>query len=532
MQVPEVLLEDTPQAKKLRRDIEMTAAAVIRGSMSLEDDKARRYFDNWYAKFYFPVLTRRDHLDQWVDESGKFRKILTTIKEPKVHEHLVGLTYRTLTVIVQGNYHPVARYNAMLLIGHLNQVEASLMGENRHLPVPQIQCLIYMLDQYDDPQQIDAVRVAALLGIHRHADIDRQLPAGQPRRLYGTNEGKRVTSTMIKLIGSKTPPGNRTVAGHSWMRRRAVDILGELGSVGDNGQVVATLEKVLADDAEPVALRCSAAASLGQLIYQPQPKVQPADIAKKMAMLAAYAGRKEMQRVREQQEREEEEKKRLGRGSGSYGDYGESYGSSGGAFGMPTLDETEEFNPLGYRVPLSRRRIKYRIRQVKHGLTGADGAGGIQSLAKTPEDQSYVQKVIDGIDGILTVTDDSTLTDINKLMDSIGNGIHNLEESCKIVVDVLDADPMEEGGGKKVAAIRWKQDCRKSLRHHRPGCLDSRIRYPGPCGAGRPHLRWCTPDAPSRAVRRIPRNPADRPGSMPAGSPRSADSMRGWATCP
>jgi hypothetical protein len=445
MQVPEVLLEDTPQAKKMRRDIEMTAASVIRGSIPLDDEKGRRYFDNWYAKFYFPVLTRRDHLDQWVEVSEKFRKMLTTIKDPKVHEHLVGITYQVLSAIVKDNYHPAARYSAMLLIGHLNQVEASLMGDRRNLPVPQIQCLLYMLDQYDDPQQIDAVRVAALLGIHRHADIDRQLPADQPRRLYGTNEGNRVTATMLKLIDSKNPLGNRTVEGHNWMRRRAVDILAELGSTGDNGQVVATLEKVLADDTEPVALRCTAAGALGRLIYPPQLQAKPADIAKEMAMLAAYAGRKEVQRVREQQEREAEEKKRRD-GGGSYGDYGDSYSSSGGAFGMPTMDETEEFNPLGYRIPLSRRRIKQQIRQVKYGLTGMDPPGGIQSLAKTPEDQGYVQKVIDGIDGILTVTDDSTLTDITKLMDSVVNAIHNLEESCKIVVDVLEADPLGEEG--------------------------------------------------------------------------------------
>ena len=70
-------------------------------------------------------------------------------------------------------------------------------------PVPLIQSLKVMLDELANPQQIDGVRAASLVGILRHVEIDRQLAdvPGAQRRLVGNNAENRIANaTAIALV--------------------------------------------------------------------------------------------------------------------------------------------------------------------------------------------------------------------------------------------------------------------------------------------------------------------------------------------
>ena len=107
-------------------------------------------------------------------------------------------------------------------------------------PIPKIESLKVMLDELANPQQIDGVRAAALVGILRHVEIDRQLadvPGGQ-RRLVGNNAEIMIADAMLKLVNEKEAPEGRSQGGHDWMRRRAVEILGCLGGPGQNNNVL------------------------------------------------------------------------------------------------------------------------------------------------------------------------------------------------------------------------------------------------------------------------------------------------------
>ena len=65
------------------------------------------------------------------------------------------------------NYHPAARYNAMLIVGELNDKEAVKGGSSPTAPEPSAQALIAMLKELDSPTQIDPVRVACLINYGR-----------------------------------------------------------------------------------------------------------------------------------------------------------------------------------------------------------------------------------------------------------------------------------------------------------------------------------------------------------------------------
>ena len=52
------------------------------------------------------------------------RDNLEACADPTIHRQLVNLVLHQMKSIVQDNYHPACRYNAMLVISGLNSVEA------------------------------------------------------------------------------------------------------------------------------------------------------------------------------------------------------------------------------------------------------------------------------------------------------------------------------------------------------------------------------------------------------------------------
>jgi len=208
-----------------------------------------------FDKFYETYALAR-----WSDPNNRhlltgFRKELSThllqAKSGSVHDHLRDLILRILTTTASENYHPPARVNAMLMIGELNQVEAARAMDN---PVPYATALqTVLLKAVQAPTQPDAVKVAAMVGILRHARLDAQMPAS-------------VQLDMINLVKSETAPGP-SADGRAWMRVQAARVLGAMGSPGANGAVPNAITSMVADGQLRLSARCAAARALGQLNY-------------------------------------------------------------------------------------------------------------------------------------------------------------------------------------------------------------------------------------------------------------------------
>ena len=486
------MLGDSPQDKKRRNDLDIRAQAILRGSESFADQATKDFLQTYYARYYFALLTHPKNIGDWPKSRVSLARTLAApnLQEPpllEVHDFLVELIYQTMLPLIRGNYHPAVRSNAMLLLGNLNSQDAVFIGDKRRPPVPLIQSLRIMLDELANPEQIDGVRAAALVGILRHVEIDRQLadqPGGQ-RRLVGNNAETMIIEALIKRIDEKEAPEGRSQQGHDWMRRRAVEILGYLGSPGQNNSVVTALDGILSDNRALVALRCSAAEALGRLQFPANTKIDVTDIARKLATVAVFACQKELQRVEEQEAREAKEAMpRAGMGyamESGYGgpEYGGMMGGDGMMGGMPMMSEmpgydmmpggmpgmgmpdmgmpggrpAAKFNPLGYRIRLTRRRIAHEMLLVKRGLLGPDATlrpgpsaaaktasskAGLSALAQANADQTAIENAVNGIDAIIRVVEQSTFNEMKALVTELRARVRQMEDQCGIVVELPD----------------------------------------------------------------------------------------------
>ncbi len=442
--VPERLRDGSPEEdKRLKTELDRQAISVLRGDASLNDEQIRSRFDGYFTQYYFAILTHPKHLSRWPERRLEFLdRRLGQARSQAAHQHLLNLTIRMMAGIVRGNFHPAARYNAMLLIGGLNSTEASTVGERRP-PVPLNNALRFMLDELQDPEQLDAVRVAALNGILRHARVDRQLPR-ENRRLVGNNAEKMIVDAMLAIIGQGEPPEGRSEEGHDWLRQRAIDVLAMLGS--GQSRVVAALQEIVRDEEARVVLRCAAAEALGRLVYPEDANINVAQLARQLGAVAATACYREIERVERQLERE---------GTPKPPPHAPRRPLGAGAFGKPTVTAHQERGPMAYRIDLTRRRLKHQLQQVRSGLagTGTNGTGGLATLVEDEELTERLQSYVKAIDAVIAETDKSDHLDQWALVTVLRPQAGNLEEVFGVTVeqeeplDEMDllTQPLEEG---------------------------------------------------------------------------------------
>ncbi len=232
-------------------------------------DQNRAEFDEFFRRQLFVKMASASEVGKLAERRRDFFKahIHSTNPPPAVHDYLVQLTLETMQrVAVDARFHPAARYNAMLIIGELNEVESTGIGPNRRPPIPSNVALNFMLAQLNDPKQIDEVRMAALVGVLRHVQTNRllrQLNIGQANDPQQQANVQRTIAAALQVAEPKDPPQGRTVEGHTWMRRRAIDILIGLGA--STGPVASLLEEIVSDPELPISLRCTAAEAIGKM---------------------------------------------------------------------------------------------------------------------------------------------------------------------------------------------------------------------------------------------------------------------------
>jgi hypothetical protein len=141
----------------------------------------------------------------------------------------------------------------MIAIGEINAVEPAAPGDSgRPLPatIPEL------LKGLSDPNQIDAVRVAAMVGLLRHAKA--KIPPEDPNHAA-------VSAACLALLQTTAPPAGRTPEGHGWMRAQAAEILGELGGTTGVANVATALGAMAGETALSVSSRRLAVRALGKL---------------------------------------------------------------------------------------------------------------------------------------------------------------------------------------------------------------------------------------------------------------------------
>lgn len=461
----------TEEAKRARdRNLAYNNARKVLSNQIPADEAGKKILDEWFVSYFLPSFTlaeNRGELPQL--RHTLLNTDLRTAKQPAAITHLRTQVLRFMKGYAQNfgeyNFHPAVRHNAMLVIGDMNLVEYGARypnNEKAYVPEPLPEALDLLISEYKSQTQIDAVRVAALVGLDRHAKLDWGRPA--ERRIPGTKK-KVIVDEMIALLYA-APPATRSPEGHTWMQRRAIDILGALGMVGVYPAANTALESIVADKDAPISLRCTASETLAQWAPSNN-KVDAAAVSKNLGLIAVKACKDELDRIATLQ-REEKEMKDLRElikkpnpvASGQFGattgasggsDMGmmESYGSMGGYGadeggmdgGSESMDEmysgmgggmmsgmyggmlggAAAAVPTDPRVIWSRRRLKYQLTCVKRGLEGMMVAG------KASPQEKEVAKIKKAVEAALVFTDPpEEKPDLDGLTESIKKGLLEL----------------------------------------------------------------------------------------------------------
>ena len=233
-------------------------------------------FDQFYNRYFLARWTVEENRAALAGYRGDLQIHFRNAQNTAVHDYLNALVLKAMRYMAaspphpDGEFYPATRVNAMLMVGELNADEK--------VPVPLPEALAEALvPTAADAQQPGAVRVAAMVGILRHAELGA----------INTSEARQqVTGAMLALAGSQPAPNQ---AGDGWMRAQAAEVLGYLGAVGNGGSAVRALAGIVANAELPLSTRSTAAEALGKLNYQGVTGLNATALAGALAQLAVDA---------------------------------------------------------------------------------------------------------------------------------------------------------------------------------------------------------------------------------------------------
>ena len=213
------------------------------------------YYED-YALARWSLIDNRHRLPEFRKElTNNLRTCGTGGRPAEVHGSLNALALRYMGELAVGDFHPATRVNAMLMIGELNQRESTSPAAP---PAPLPTALPELVKAVEADDQVDTVKLAALVGIIRHGELGA---------ITADADRNAVVGAMLALLNAKRPP-ERSVDGDGWIRARAVELLGILQVPASNAAVSDMIRKMMADRTLPFSARRAAADALGKLNYQ------------------------------------------------------------------------------------------------------------------------------------------------------------------------------------------------------------------------------------------------------------------------
>ncbi len=419
------------EVNDLRKSVGSAAENVLAGTIDLNTGRADlgRYLNG----LVIPEMTAVDNesLFQLADRRESVMKMVQDAPAGSpVRDYLVGeVLLPAMTRIAEdGEYHPAVRLNAVLMVAGLNEREGSRGGAAPQ-PLPAAEQFLLRLASTDTTPSF--LRVAAMSGLIRHAELDGQLlvlSGGGPGAI---DDGQR--RALMNLGCSLVEAVAETdFAGLSddqyWLTRQAVQLLGGLARPGDSGQVVACLKKLIENEKTPTLLVADAIAAYGGLQFtdlaQADAGPMAALIGKRLsAMLVAdarsiddYLYQIKEKRMLDQKTTEDTQK------SGQGDDAGNDVGASGGGGGLgkktsssgPKISANAEIVFPNYQVNDIRQRAKAMTYICRRALDG--NAPRRRTDTKPPEnlkkfaDESTQQSITRLVDVLDRVMDETSLS--------------------------------------------------------------------------------------------------------------------------
>jgi hypothetical protein len=302
----EAVLADKRLQSTIRRNVSFAKAQVydvLRGGSGLNDNFViaegtpdqntitnQQLLTGWYQNYHFALMTQATSMGDIDLQRLEFIKELTMIcTDNSIHSHVVDqIAIPQMTAFLQENYHPVVKYNAMLIIGQLNS-QVVLTNEGRTVPVPLPAALTFMVNAIQSGAETDAILLASWIGVLRHVRLNRlnQNIAG--------SDIVTIAGEAMKLLNQATPPANRSAAGHVWLQRRVIDVLAMIGQ--DDQKILPKILSIMRDEKAAMSLRLTAARALKYFNYSPSTQVPVESTSNALGTLIVRICRNEIDRV-------------------------------------------------------------------------------------------------------------------------------------------------------------------------------------------------------------------------------------------
>ncbi len=253
-------------AKEPKKEDMRSFVPTLRAGQIPEGEAAA--FDG-IVKFYVAEFTLPSNVNLLPKKRYDLKNKLKTASNAPIedaHKRMRTLVRTGMMRQCGPEYHPYVRVNSMLVLAELNEKESP--SNNQDPPVPDLETVKFMIKAAEDPNQLDAVKAAALMGIDRNA------------RLGIADE--RVAADVLKLALEMAKPGN-----HEWLRRRGVMLIAAQGLIGKNAEAPKALQQLMSNSKEPLALRCAAARAFGSLNFKSGPRIAFIPAILQMAQLSS-----------------------------------------------------------------------------------------------------------------------------------------------------------------------------------------------------------------------------------------------------
>jgi hypothetical protein len=224
--------------------LKLTAEQCVKNPTRLLQDRPQ--FVEFFDKYYFPAMTRFETND--LAQLGRMREDLfgrflwATTDESLQHE-LTQMAFKKMQPVERSaKYHPAVRYNAVLILGMLDQTYAA----PGRPPVPLKEAnaeLTMIVDFAAQGKRVPPfLVVGALVGLERHAQYHDALDRATLEAM---------TAAVLKLATKDEPLPEIEPKVSDWIRIQAATVLANAGSPGAEGEVAAALAKLIAGQTTP-----------------------------------------------------------------------------------------------------------------------------------------------------------------------------------------------------------------------------------------------------------------------------------------
>jgi hypothetical protein len=245
------------------------------------DPSKKPTFENYITKYYIPSMTQTDPMA--LGELSKLRTELFRLyvwpSAPAVQSWLnATLLERMQAIYKDSAYHPSVRYNALLVIGTLDEQ----YGESpKPLPAANTVLIGVLADGLRNASLSPAMMVGALIGLERHA----KYRAGLPQQAQDT-----MAKGFMAVGGRDKFPQEMSTAVRNWIRMQAARGLAHYGTIGENAQYHQALMKMIDDASLGVENRCEIAGLLPKLQYKAGDAIDAPAAVKSLAQLVVDYG--------------------------------------------------------------------------------------------------------------------------------------------------------------------------------------------------------------------------------------------------